>query len=329
MPEEKNIKNKEIRKLPASTKYYEYFAIGLVQVITAFVFLILFLVLGKIFYEGAGIIDYQFLTEAPRNNMTEGGIGPAIFGTVSVMFLMIIFAVPIGVFSAVYINEYAEDNLAQRVIRASVNNLAGVPSIVFGLFGLGFFVLFIGKNFDEVMGTGLLLGQPAMLWASATLAVLVLPTIIISTIEALNAVPHSQRAAAYGLGATKWQTIKGVVLPQSRSGILTGIILAVSRGAGETAPVLFLGCAFFLPQLPVAYLDLGLFAVPFINPAEQFMYLSYHIFILATQSSNPTLTMPVQFGTAAVLITLTVLLNITAVIFRFKFRRTLQVVREN
>jgi phosphate transport system permease protein len=157
---------------------------------------------------------------------------------------------------------------------------------------------------------------------------LVLPTIIVTTLEALNAVPDSQRISSYSLGATKWQTIKNVVVPQARPGILTGLILAISRGAGETAPVLFLGCAYFLPNLPVAYFDLGLFTIPIINPAEQFMYLSYHIFILATQSANPTLTKPIQFGTTLILIIITVLLNLTAVIFRYKFRKTLLSVGE-
>lgn len=259
--------------------------------------------------------------------MTEGGIGPAIFGTVAVILLMILFAVPIGVFAAIYLSEYAKDNLLTRLLRAAVNNLAGVPSIVVGLFGLGFFVLFVGKNIDEVLQTGLVFGKPAMLWAAATLAVLVLPTIIVTTLEALNSVPVSQRVGAYSLGATKWQAIRNVVLPQARPGILTGIIFAISRGAGETAPVLFLGCAFFLPNLPITGLDLGLFTIPMINPTEQFMYLSYHIFILATQSANPTLTKPIQFGTTLVLIILTILLNLTAVIFRYKFRKTLLSVK--
>ena len=299
----------------------------MVKILTAFVFIVLFLMLGKILISGLDVINWSFLTEAPRNNMTEGGIGPAIFGTAAVTLLMIIFAVPVGVFSAIYINEYAGDNIFTKIIRISVNNLAGVPSIVFGLFGLGFFILFVGKTLDDLLQTGLLFGQPAMLWASATLAVLVLPTIIVTTIEALNSVPYSQRAASFGLGASKWETIRHVILPQARPGILTGIILATSRGAGETAPVLFLGCAFFLPGLPLAHINLGFATIPVINPAEQFMYLSYHIFILATQSTNPTLTMPIQYGTTLVLIGLTVLLNLTAIVFRFRFRKILEEVR--
>lgn len=300
-----------------------------IRVITFLVFALLLAIIFKIFVEGIGIINWDFIVEAPRNAMTEGGIGPAIFGTISVAVLMILFAVPLGIFSAIYLNEYAHDKWYARIIRLSVNNLAGVPSIVFGLFGLGFFVLIVGKNIDEVLGTGLLFGKPAMLWAALTLGVLVLPIIIVSTTEALAAVPDHQRYAAYGLGATKWQTIKNVILPQARPGILTGIILSVSRAAGETAPVLFLGCAFFLPDLPIVYFDFGLFAIPMINPAEQFMYLSYHIFILTTQSANPTLTQPIQYGTALILIGITVLLNMTAVIFRYKFRKTLAELRGN
>ncbi len=285
--------------------------------------IVLVVVLGKIVIEGIGIISPEFIFDSPRNNMTEGGIGPAIFGTLAVTLIMILMAVPLGVFSAIYLNEYARDGIMTRIIRTSVNNLAGVPSIVFGLFGLGFFILFIGKKMDEVLQTGLLFGKPALLWAAATLAILVLPIVIVSTLEALTSVPKSHRDASYGLGATKWQTIKNVVLPQARPGILTGTILAVSRGAGETAPILFLGAAFFLPNLPVTDLCIGDYCITMINPAEQFMYLAYHIFILATQSSNPTITLPIQYGSTLVLIVLTFMLNITAIIFRYRFRKSL------
>ncbi|MFO7446662.1 MAG: phosphate ABC transporter permease PstA [Ignavibacteriaceae bacterium] len=299
------------------------FFITLTRVLFGFLVLVLVLLLGKIVVEGIGIISPEFIFDGPKNNMTEGGIGPAIFGTLAVTIIMVIFTVPLGVFSAIYLNEYAKDTLFTRIIRTSVNNLAGIPSIVFGLFGLGFFILFVGKNLDEVLGTGLLFGQPALLWASATLAVLVLPIVIVSTLEALNSVPKSHRDASYGLGATKWQTIRSVVVPQARPGILTGTILAVSRGAGETAPILFLGAAFFLPNLPVVDLCIGDYCITMINPAEQFMYLAYHIFILATQSANPTKTLPIQYGSTLVLIALTFLLNITAIIFRYRFRKLL------
>ena len=298
-------------------------SLTIVRLMFFFLVFILVFVLGKIFIEGIGVISPEFLIDEPRNNMTEGGIGPAIFGTIAVTLFMVLFAVPLGVFSAIYLNEYAKDTFFTRVIRTSINNLAGVPSIVFGLFGLGFFILFIGKNLDEILETGLLFGQPALLWASATLAVLVLPIVIVSTLEALNSVPKSHRDASYGLGATKWQTIKNVVVPQARPGILTGTILAISRGAGETAPILFLGAAFFLPNLPIADLCIGDYCIPMINPTEQFMYLAYHIFIMATQSSNPTETLPLQYGSTLVLIVLTFLLNITAIIFRYRFRKSL------
>jgi phosphate transport system permease protein len=303
--------------------YMGNISLGLIRATFIFLVVILFLLLGKIFVEGIGVISPEFLLDSPKNNMTEGGIGPAIFGTIAVTFLMILFAVPLGVCSAIYLNEYATDSFFTRIIRTSINNLAGVPSIVFGLFGLGFFILFIGKGLDDVLQTGLLFGQPALLWASATLAVLVLPIVIVSTLEALNSVPKSHREASYGLGATKWQTIRSVVLPQARPGILTGTILAISRGAGETAPILFLGAAFFLPNLPIADFCIGDYCIPMINPTEQFMYLAYHIFIMATQSANPTKTMPLQYGATLVLIVLTFLLNITAIIFRYRFRKIL------
>jgi len=285
--------------------------------------IVLMFLLGKIIMQGAETISFEFIFDDPKNNMTEGGIFPAIFGTIAVTLLMVLFSVPLGVCSAIYLNEYAKDSFFTRIIRTSINNLAGIPSIVFGLFGLGFFILFVGRKMDEVLQTGLLFGQPALLWAAATLAVLVLPIVIVSTLEALNSVPKSHRDASYGLGATKWQTIRNVVLPQARPGILTGTILAISRGAGETAPILFLGAAFFLPNLPVADLCIGDYCIPVINPAKQFMYLAYHIFILATQSSNPTKTLPIQYGSTLVLIALTFLLNITAIIFRYRFRKAL------
>ena len=300
-----------------------FFFINLMRILFLFLLLVLAFILVKVFVEGIGIISPEFIFSEPKNNMTEGGIFPAIFGTIAVTLIMILMSLPLGVFSAIYLNEYAKDTFFTRIIRTSVNNLAGVPSIVFGLFGLGFFILFIGRELDEVLETGLLFGQPAILWASATLTVLVLPIIIVSTLEALNSVPKSHRDASYGLGATKWQTIKNVVLPQARPGILTGTILAISRGAGETAPVLFLGAAYFLPNLPVVDLCIGNYCIPMINPAEQFMYLAYHIFILATQSSNPTKTLPIQYGSTLVLISLTFLLNVTAIIFRYRFRKIL------
>ena len=297
--------------------------IGLTKFLFVFLVFVLFMILGKIFIEGMDIVSLEFIFEEPRNNMTEGGIWPAIFGTLAVTIIMVLMAVPVGVFAAIYLTEYAKDTFATRIIRTAVNNLAGVPSIVFGLFGLGFFILFIGRGIDDALGSGLIWGQPCLLWASATLGVLVLPIVIVSTLEALNSVPKSHRDASYGLGATKWQTIKKVIIPQARPGILTGTILAISRGVGETAPILFLGAAFFLPNLPVVDLCIGDYCIPMINPAEQFMYLAYHIFILATQSANPTLTLPIQYGSTLVLIGITFLLNITAIYMRYRYRKVL------
>lgn len=294
---------------------------GLCRGCALLVCLAVFAILGFIFVMGAGTISWEFLSTAPSDGMTHGGIFPAIFGTVAITLLMIVMALPLGVAAAVYLNEYAGRSRGARLIRAAINNLAGVPSIVFGLFGVGFFVLFVGRNLDRVLETGLLFGQPAMLWAAATLAVLVLPVIIVTTEEALKAVPLSHREAAYGLGATRWQMIRRVVLPQALPGILTGAILSISRGAGETAPILFTGAAYFLPRLPVTQL-FGV--IPMINPLDQFMELAYHIFIMATQSTNVELTRPIQYGTALVLLALTFTLNLSAILLRIRFRRKLR-----
>jgi phosphate transport system permease protein len=274
-------------------------------------------ILAVIIGNGIGSITWEFLSTAPSDGMTHGGIFPAIFGTICITLLMILMVLPLGVGAAIYLVEYAGGGLGPRIIRAAVNNLAGVPSIVFGLFGLGFFILFVGRNLDRVLQTGLLFGQPAMLWAAATLAILVLPVVIVSTEEALRAVPKSHREAGFALGATRLQVVRQIVLPQAYPGILTGAILSVSRGAGETAPILFTGCAYFLPRLPITYV-LG---VPIINPLDQFMELSYHIFIMATQSTNTTLTRPIQYGTTLVLVSLTFMLNLTAIVARNRFRR--------
>ncbi|MFH0733336.1 MAG: phosphate ABC transporter permease PstA [bacterium] len=300
--------------------------IYLLRGLTWFIILIFLLILGVIYVNGSEVISWEFLLNAPSGNVKTGGIGFAVFGTFALCLFMIILSVPIGVLSAIYLSEYAQNNKLKKIIRISINNLAGVPSIVFGLFGLGFFVLIVGKSFDKVLSTGLLFGKPSLLWASATLAILVLPTIIVSTLESLERVPKEQRDSAFGLGATKWQVIKKIVVPQARPGILTGIILAVSRGAGEVAPVLFLGCAFFLPDLPVTYLNMGLFSVPLINPAEQFMFLAYNIFVSSIHSPNTSLSNPYQYGTVLVLITMVLIFNITAVIFRYRFRKILDEV---
>ncbi len=298
----------------------EFLLTALAYLFTAVPFLIVVMILGDIVIQGSRVIHWEFLSQSPRGGMMHGGIFPCIYGTLMVTILMIVMALPLGIASGIYLVEYAGQGSIVRVIRAAVNNLAGVPSIVFGLFGVGFFILFIGRGVDAVFKTGLLLGQPCMLWAAATLSVLVLPVIIVSTEEALNSVPQSHRQASLALGATKWETIWNVVLPQARGGILTGAILSISRGAGETAPILFTGCAYFLPHLPVTKL-FGV--IPMVNPASQFMELSYHIFVMATQSIDPVKSLPIQYGTTLVLISMTFLLNLTAVAFRIHFRRQL------
>ena len=270
---------------------------------------LLFTILGNIVANGWTRISWEFLSGDPREGMTAGGIFPAIFGTALLVLLMTIFVVPLGVLVAIYFSEYADrTSMLYRWSRSAVDNLAGVPSIVFGLFGLGFFVQWVGRGVDTVFfGGHLAFGQPAILWASLTMAVLTLPVVIVSVEEALRAVPQSFREASYALGATKSQTIFRVVLPDAISGVLTGGILAVSRGAGEVAPILFVGAAYFLPHLPSKLND-------------QFMELGYHIFVLTTQSPDVEATKPLLYATVLVLLGLTFLLNVVAVVVRARLR---------
>ena len=266
-------------------------------------------IIGNIVLHGWEQLTWEFLTATPSAGMTEGGIFPAIFGTVLLVLLMTIFVVPLGVAVAIYFSEYARrESWLYRWTRQAVNNLAGVPSIVFGLFGLGFFVRFVGTAIDDTVYDGrLTYGQPALLWAAMTMAVLTLPVVIVSVEESLRTVPQSYRDASYALGATRSQTIFRVVLPQALSGVLTGAILAISRGAGEVAPILFVGAAYFLPHLPTQLND-------------QFMELGYHIFILSTQSPDVEATKPLLYGTVLVLLVLTFLLNFTAILIRSRLR---------
>ena len=276
---------------------------------TVLILLMLAIILGNIISHGTSRLSWEFLTQPPAQGMTAGGIFPAIFGTVLLVILMSIVAVPFGVIVAIYFAEYAKrDSRFYRWTRMAVNNLAGVPSIVFGLFGLGFFVHGIGQALDKgLYGGKLLLGQPSILWASMTMAVLTLPVVIITVEETMRAVPREYREASLALGATRLQTILRVVLPQSWSGILTGAILAVSRGAGEVAPVLFTGAAYFLPRLPARVND-------------QFMQLGNHIYVLATQSPDVEATKPLLYSTVLVLLVLTFLLNVTAMVIRKRMR---------
>jgi len=270
---------------------------------------LLFTILGNIVANGWTRISWEFLSGDPREGMTAGGIFPAIFGTALLVLLMTIFVVPLGVLVAIYFSEYADrTSMLYRWSRSAVDNLAGVPSIVFGLFGLGFFVQWVGRGVDAVFfGGHLAFGQPALIWASLTMAVLTLPVVIVSVEEALRAVPQSFREASYALGATKSQTIFRVVLPDALSGVLTGGILAVSRGAGEVAPILFVGAAYFLPHLPSKLND-------------QFMELGYHIFVLSTQSPDVEATKPLLYATVLVLLGLTFLLNVVAIVVRARLR---------
>jgi phosphate transport system permease protein len=296
--------------LPVSKRLLGFFAV-LVTVVAAVAILGLLLsMVGTFVVEGVPQLSWQFLSEAPRNSNTEGGIFPAIFGTTILVLLMTILGVPVGTATAIYLNEYARsDSAFARSVRFAVNTLAGVPSIVFGLFGVGFFVQFLGQGLDTLTGqTDIIFGKPALIWASATLAVLTLPVVIVAVEEALRAVPRELREASLALGATKWQTIVKVVLPNSIAGVLTGTILAVGRGAGEVAAILFVGAVYSLERLPQAVTD-------------QFMHLGYHLYVLSTQSPDVEKTLPLQYATTLVLLGLTFLLNFTAIFIRSRLRR--------
>ena len=245
--------------------------------------------------KGWRAISWTFLTQPPYEAMTKGGILPCIVGTVALGLGAILVALPIGVISAVYLHEYAREGRAVRLIRLGINNLAGVPSVVFGLFGLAFFVVWLR------LGVSILSG-------ALTLAALSLPVIIASAEEAFRSVPDTYREASYGLGATKAQTVFRVVLPTALPGILTGAILGLSRAAGETAPIMFTAAVFFRPDLPHSLLD-------------PVMALPYHIFVLATAGTNIELTRPLQYGTALVLIVLVLGLNLVAILYRSRLRR--------
>jgi phosphate transport system permease protein len=259
---------------------------------------------------GAGHVTWTFLSQPPSDGMMGGGIFPALYGTAALTLLMTLAVMPVGVLTAVYLHEYAPPGaLLARAVRVAVVNLAGVPSIVFGLFGLGFFIHFVGGSMDRLMGyQELHWGQPGILWASLTLALLTLPVVIVSTEEALRAVPMDHRTASLALGATRSQTLARVVLPGALPGILTGTVLAISRGAGEVAPILFTGAAYFLPDLPGT-----------LN--SQFMHLGYHTYVLATQSPDVEATRPLLYATVLVLLALTFALNLVAVLIRARTRR--------
>jgi phosphate transport system permease protein len=287
-----------------------YYVVGVSGLAAFTIIAIVGAVMVNIIIGSMGTLSWEFLTASPKAGMTEGGIFPAIMGTALLVIIMSIAGVPVGTVTAIYLSEYASQrSILARGIRFAVNTLAGVPAIVFGLFGLGFFVQFVGSGMDKIFTDGIQLkwAQPNLLWASLTMALLTLPVVIVSVEEAIKTVPQDLRAASLALGATKWQTIWKVVLPNSLTGILTGGILAVSRGAGEVAPILFTGAAYFLPHLPGGVSD-------------QFMELGYHVYIMSTQSTNVDATRGIQYATTFVLLLLTFLLNFSAIFLRSRVR---------
>jgi phosphate transport system permease protein len=275
-------------------KFAEKAWMNLLRVSGGVLVLIVLAVFLHIFLKGAGSISIEFLTQTPKKGMTEGGIFPAIIGSFLLTLLTMSFAVPLGVLSAVYLNEYASKGRLVRAIRLAIRNLSGVPSIVYGLFGLGLFVALL--NFGH-----------SLLSASLTLALMSLPITITASEEALKSVPDSFREGSLALGASKWESIRQNVLPNALPGIATGTILALARIIGETAPILLTGAAFFLPRLPNTIFD-------------QFMALPYHIFILSTQHSKIEVVRPIAYGTALVLILIGSSLNLIAIVLRKRIR---------
>ena len=268
-------------------------AFGLITLAAVVVILPILYIIGYVVVQGAGSVTWTFLTEMPRDGMKAGGLLPAILGTLLLTLGTAVIAVPIGVGGAIYLSEYAKDNAGTRAVRIAIINLAGIPSVVYGLFGLGLFVIFL--NF----GTSILAG-------SLTLGIMTLPVIISTAEEALRAVPQSFRLVSTSLGGTRWQTIRRVVLPQALPGIITGIILGIERAAGETAPILFTAVAFFLPQLPSSVFD-------------QTMALPYHLYVISTQV--PGMPIRIQYGTALVLLLFILSMNLLATLIRRHYRR--------
>ena len=265
-------------------------------IMTVVVVLPIVLVVVEIVSQGLSAITPEFLTEAPRDGMRAGGIWPAIVGTFWLTIGTAIFSVPLGISIAIYLSEYARDNNFTRLIRLAIINLAGIPSVVYGLFGLGLFVLALQ------FGSSILAG-------SLTLSIMTMPVIISTAEEALRSVPQSFRTVSVSLGGTKWQTIRKIVLPQALPGILTGVILGLERAAGETAPILFTAAAFFLPQLPASIFD-------------KTMALPYHLFVISTQV--PGMPVNIQFGTALVLLVFVLSMNLIAATIRSYYRRRRQ-----
>jgi phosphate transport system permease protein len=269
--------------------------VWLIRLFNYFVVFIIGYIIFDIVWNGIGAINWEFLTSPPSKGGAEGGILPAILGTLLLALGTIVFALPLGMLTAIYLSEYAKDSWFTNILRMAIRTLAGVPSIVFGLFGLGLFCLFLG------FGQSLLAG-------CLTLAIMVLPIIIVTSEEALRAVPMAYRASALALGATKWQTVRKAVLPYSIPGMITGSILGISRAAGETAPILLTAAVYFLPRLPDSVY----------SPV---MALPYHLFILATQLPDQAKVRPLQYGTALVLLILVLGLNLISMFIRTKLRK--------
>jgi phosphate transport system permease protein len=262
---------------------------------------------------------WEFLSDEPREANSEGGVFPAIFGTVAMTLIMSVLVVPFGVLASLYLREYAKAGPMISAVRIAINNLAGVPSIVFGVFGLGFFCYVVGGTIDEVFFKASLpnptFGTGGLLWAALTLALLTLPVVIVSTEEALAAVPGSMREGSYGCGASKWQTIRRIVLPRAMPGVMTGAILAMARGAGEVAPLMLVGAVKLAPELPID----GVY--PFLHAQRSFMHLGFHVYDLGFQSQNAEAAKPMVFTTTLLLICIVAFLNLFAIWLRARLRR--------
>jgi len=261
----------------------------------------------------------EFLADEPREANTEGGVFPAIFGTFAMTLLMVIAVAPFGILTALYLREYAKQGRLVSIVRISVNNLAGVPSIVYGVFGLGFFAYVLGGSIDSLFYPERLpnptFGTGGLLWASLTLALLTVPVVIVATEEALAAVPRSMREGSLACGASKWQTIQNIVLPRAMPGVMTGIILAMARGAGEVAPLMLVGVVKLAPELPIDAM------APFVHLERSFMHLGFHIFDVGFQSRNSEAGKPMVFVTTILLITLVAVMNATAIIIRNRLKK--------
>ena len=273
-------------KLAKKKKRSQNIAFGLFTLISYAIVALLFVILAFIVIKGIGVISWEFISEMPKNGMTEGGIFPAIVGTLCLVLVSMVFAFPVGVLAAIYMNEYVRDGILKKIIKQMTNNLAGVPSIVFGLFGMSLFVNKMGFG-DSILAGGL------------TLGLLVLPIVIRTTEESLKAVDDTFRQASLGLGASKWETTSKVVFPIAFPNVITGLILSIGRVSGETAPILFTVAAYFLPKLPTSIFD-------------QAMALPYHLYVISTSGTNIEASRAMAYGTALVLIIIVLISNLLA-----------------